>query len=256
MSLFERERPVSFKVGARELAGVLHVARGAAEAAVLFLHGFTGTRVEPHRLFVKCARRLAEAGIPSLRFDHAGCGESEGEFEEQTLDRMLREATAAAAFLREHMGAKRIGLVGLSLGGLTAARLAARDASVAALALWAPVANFEQLMLKAAGAPSLKVLLLLCPLDYHGSAIGEGFVRSVAGVCGPAELRGWRGRALIVHGTADEDVPLSHAEEYAAALGESARLLVLEEADHTFNSILHEGRVLSETLRFLREALG
>jgi len=169
---------------------------------------------------------------------------------------MLDEAAAAAEFLRGRTGAARLGLVGLSMGGFNAARLAARDASVEALVLWAAVASAENLILAMTGAPSLEAVASTCPFDHHGNAVGVGFVRSAAGLFAPAELRGWRGRALVVQGTADEEVPPSDAREYSAALGDRAKLVLVEGASHTFNAIPHEGRVLSETVSFLREALG
>ncbi|HIE24547.1 MAG TPA: alpha/beta fold hydrolase [Anaerolineales bacterium] len=43
--------------------------------AVLICHGFAGNRVESHFIFVKVARRLANAGFFVLRFDFRGFGE-------------------------------------------------------------------------------------------------------------------------------------------------------------------------------------
>ena len=61
------------------LYGMLHRPEGAGpHPAVMILHGFTGQRIEPHRLFVKLARQLVAAGIAALRFDFRGSGESEG----------------------------------------------------------------------------------------------------------------------------------------------------------------------------------
>ena len=66
---------------------ILHLptARDASCPAVAFFHGFTGTKVEPHRIFVKTARELAAIGFYVLRFDFRGCGDSAGDFSEMTI---------------------------------------------------------------------------------------------------------------------------------------------------------------------------
>jgi len=69
---------------------------GASRAAVLIVTGGPQYRVGSHRMFVLLARRLAQAGYPTLRFDYTGMGDSEGElctFADAGAD--LRNALAA-----------------------------------------------------------------------------------------------------------------------------------------------------------------
>jgi uncharacterized protein len=85
---------------------------------VVFFHGFTGDRMESHWLFVKFSRALALAGVASLRFDFFGSGESEGEFQQATLESEIADAEDAVDFMRREgdIGSNRLGLLGLSLG--------------------------------------------------------------------------------------------------------------------------------------------
>src|SRR6516165_8124503 len=94
---------------------------------VVFFHGFTGDRMESHWIFVKCSRALAFHGIASLRFDFYGSGESDGQFDEVTLQGEVSDAEAAVEFFRKQKGVdgRRLGLCGLSLGGAVAACVAA-----------------------------------------------------------------------------------------------------------------------------------
>src|SRR3974390_1954250 len=130
----------------RLLRGMIHRPDEAGArrnaAGVVFLHGFTGDRMESHWIFIKCARALAEAGTASLRFDFFGSGESEGEFREASLETELADARAAVAFLGKQKGIdhKRLGLCGLSLGG-TVAACTAPAARARALVLWSAVAH-------------------------------------------------------------------------------------------------------------------
>ena len=79
----DMETPVVFDSKGQQIVGMLHVPNGRGRfPGALLLHGFTGTKTESHRMFVKLSRRLAEHGIASLRFDFRGSGDSAGEFEE------------------------------------------------------------------------------------------------------------------------------------------------------------------------------
>src|SRR6266568_7542966 len=131
------------------LRGMLHfpgvsLGRRRRVPGVVFFHGFTGDRMESHWIFVKCARALAKAGIASLRFDFYGSGESEGEFRDASLLGEIADARAAVNFFRwQGIDAERLGMLGLSLGGVIAAILAP-DCDARALVLWSAPARPSQ----------------------------------------------------------------------------------------------------------------
>ena len=122
------------------LRGMLHIpdnAPGKVPVVCIF-HGFTGTKVEPHFIFVKLSRRLEKTGIASLRFDFGGSGESDGDFEDMTILTELDDAKAILDYAKSlpFADAERIGVVGLSMGGTVASLLAGdRKEEVAALCL-------------------------------------------------------------------------------------------------------------------------
>jgi len=73
------ERAVSFACGADRLYGVLSLPAQAAPArGVLIVVGGPQVRTGSHRQFTLLARSLAQAGVPVLRFDYRGMGDSEG----------------------------------------------------------------------------------------------------------------------------------------------------------------------------------
>ena len=72
------ERPLAFSLAGDTLVGVLHGA--PARRGVLIVVGGPQYRVGSHRQFVHLARALAAAGIPAMRFDYRGMGDSDGEF--------------------------------------------------------------------------------------------------------------------------------------------------------------------------------
>jgi exosortase A-associated hydrolase 1 len=72
------EIPLVFPCDGDEMVGILHTASPEATTAVLVVVGGPQYRVGSHRQFVHLARDLARAGIPVLRFDYRGMGDSAG----------------------------------------------------------------------------------------------------------------------------------------------------------------------------------
>ncbi len=141
-----RQEPVVFENAGQRLFGMFHIPEpphAPPFPAVVMLHGFAGHKIEPHRLFVKAARRFAAEGILALRFDFRGCGESDGDSEDLSIEGEIGDAKAALALVRGRGDVRRecVGLLGMSLGGSIAACVAgAERGAVRCLVLWAAVA--------------------------------------------------------------------------------------------------------------------
>jgi len=75
-----KERGVTFACQGDELVGVLHAAGESPLRGIVLVVGGPQYRVGSHRQFVHFARKLAAHGIPVLRFDYRGMGDSQGEF--------------------------------------------------------------------------------------------------------------------------------------------------------------------------------
>lgn len=88
--------------------------------------------VGPFRIWVDLARKLAELGFTTLRFDTAGLGDSEPRRETVSdIERAVLDFNDAAAMLRERTGATRFVPMGLCSGVDAAHRFSVRDNSVA-----------------------------------------------------------------------------------------------------------------------------
>ncbi len=86
-----RETACSFECGNDTLVGVLSepASAHAGEVGVVIIVGGPQYRAGSHRMFVQLARGLAARGMPALRFDVRGMGDSSGEprgFEQQSED--------------------------------------------------------------------------------------------------------------------------------------------------------------------------
>jgi len=73
------ELPVSFRCKGDALQGIIAAPESLPRYGVLVVVGGPQYRAGSHRQFTLLCRSLAERGIPSLRFDHRGMGDSEGQ---------------------------------------------------------------------------------------------------------------------------------------------------------------------------------
>ena len=72
------EQAFVFECEGERLVAVLHPGAEGATRGVLVVVGGPQYRVGSHRQFVTLARDLARAGVPVLRFDYRGMGDSDG----------------------------------------------------------------------------------------------------------------------------------------------------------------------------------
>lgn len=256
------ETPVVFECKGQQIVGMLHVPSGRARCpAALLLHGFTGTKTEIHRMFVKLSRRLAEHGIASLRFDFRGSGDSAGEFEELTIRSQILDSLEALKFLsrQEPINPRRIALVGMSLGGAIAAHVVAREPKkIKSLVLWAPVAEGAGILDDLSTPDAVASLAQTGITDYEANLVGVQFIRQFAEMKPLREVVKATCPVLIIHGSRDLTVPSEHADMYERALTTPKRQvkkIVIAGADHTFNKHLWESRVITETVDWLGETL-
>jgi exosortase A-associated hydrolase 2 len=127
-----------FEAAGRRLLGFLHRAAGAS-LGLVYCPPFGEERNQSHPASARAARALAAAGVAVLRFDFSGCGDSEGDLEDASIEDWLAEIAAAEAALREKAGVARVGFWGLRAGANLAALHASGRADTALLALWHPV---------------------------------------------------------------------------------------------------------------------
>lgn len=128
---------------AREIVILHRPASGPAPSPTLvWLGGYrsdmTGTKA------AEMDRFAAERGLAAIRFDYSGHGASGGDFRHGTISRWLEEALAVL----DHLSPARVVLVGSSMGGWIALRLAqeirrrGKGPQMAGIVLLAPAPDF------------------------------------------------------------------------------------------------------------------
>ena len=111
---------------------------------IIYTHPFAEEQNCSHSIVVKAAREFAKLGIPVMRFDLRGCGDSEGELENTTIDQWLKDIDSAIAVFKRELKIEKIGFWGIRLGcGLNV--LAAQNRpDIAFHILWQPVFEFDK----------------------------------------------------------------------------------------------------------------
>lgn len=254
------EKQIVFENKGQKLYGMLHLPDEGGRAPVVALfHGFTGTRVEPHRIFVKMARELMAHGIAALRFDFRGSGESEGDFVDMTVEGEISDALKSLDFLQAQpeLDPDCIGVLGLSLGGLVAAYVAGRGTRVKSLALWAALGLVEEVTLldEEHQEAAQQQLAERGFIDRGGNLMGVAFIEGLTHMRPLEEVAHYQGPALIIHGTGDEALSVRNASAYQKAIPERTELHIVEGADHTFDSREWEREVIEATRDWFLETL-
>jgi fermentation-respiration switch protein FrsA (DUF1100 family) len=181
---------------------------GSSPVTFLWLHGNAGNI--SHRL--EWLQRLhSRLGVNVFIFDYQGYGQSRGYPSEENT---YRDARAALHYLRMRgdVEVDRIVYFGKSLGGAVAVQLASEEPPYR-LVLNAPFAS----------------ILDMARLHYPFLPLGPILRTRYASINKIGEVRA---PVLIVHGEADEIVPLAQARRLYDAASEPKRLLVVEGAGH------------------------
>jgi pimeloyl-ACP methyl ester carboxylesterase len=232
----------------------LAFARIAGEGAgLMFLGGFRSDMQGSKALFLR--DWAAARGRPFLRFDYAGHGASQGDFEDGTIGGWL--ADSEAMLLARSQGPQL--LVGSSMGGWLAVLLALRHPlRVAGLVLLAPAPDFPQELLWPGLTEAQRARLLLAGRIELPSAYGPPVpitrtlveeARQHRLLPGPILLRC---PVRILQGMDDPDVPWRHALRLVDAIPpDDLRLTLIKDGDHRL-SRPQDLALLADTLAALQ----
>ncbi|WP_283195682.1 alpha/beta hydrolase [Rhizobium sp. AN80A] len=246
---------------AREIAYIARPAAGdKAGPTLVWLSGYrsdmSGSKA------VELDRMAAENGLACIRLDYSGHGLSGGEFRDGTISRWLEEAMAVVS----HLEPERIILVGSSMGGWIALRLAQELAArtgapkLDGMVLIAPAPDFTQVLIEPNLTEKEKTSLAERgffeepseyspePNIYTRALIEDGRNNRV--------LSGMIETGCPVHilqGMKDPDVPFSHAMTLIEHLpADDVVLTFIRDGDHRLSRPQDIERMLSAVKSLVR----
>ena len=216
---------------------------------VVICHGFKG--FAHFAFFPYLAERLAEAGLRAVTFDFSGSGIGDDRenftnplaFTHNTYLQELDDLEAVLGEAKVHDWIDDdYGLLGHSRGGAIAILHAARDPGVKALATWAAISSTNRWAPEVVAdwrqrgfvdIPNARTGVSI-PLSIELLHEVEEFGESKLNVALSASSI--RAPWLIVHGEADETVPVSEAQRLASLSEGTSTLRVVEGTGHTFGA--------------------
>ncbi|OAS16267.1 alpha/beta hydrolase family protein [Paenibacillus oryzisoli] len=245
-----------------ELAATLHYPTQQTAAVqpdcqryplIIICHGFIGSRIGVDRLFVKAARSFSEQGYFVLRFDYGGCGESTGDYGAGGLDVLIEQTRRVIDYgvSIDCVDLSRVILLGHSLGGAAAVLTAAKDHRVKTLVLWSAVAHPHNDIMRIVGKNEYEKLPLGGTIDHHGYKLTSRFFDSLSQHQPFEQLRKFTGDVFVLHGTADETIPVDYAPLYQKMFwlrkeGQCDLELVFQ-ANHTYSTTPSTTELLEKT---------
>lgn len=186
------EQALGFACGGEQLVGILSPSAAPARRGVLIVVGGPQYRAGSHRQFALLARALAAQGIPAMRFDYRGLGDSGGAL--RNFEMVQDDLRAAVdAFLHAVPGLQQVVLWGLCDAASAALFYAHGDPRVAGLVLLNPWARTEDGLARATLKHYYRDRLLqpaLWKKIFSGQFEFRAALRSFAGVLGAARGNG------------------------------------------------------------------
>ncbi|TET44517.1 MAG: alpha/beta fold hydrolase [Dehalococcoidia bacterium] len=218
-----------------KLAGEVYVPPADKPSPALCIcHGVPANTYNPaDRGYAALAERFSDAGFVTLIFNFRGAGKSEGNLDMLGWTRDLRAALNFLCDLDE-IDKKRICLLGFSGGAAVSVYITAHDPRISLLLACACPAHFRFLTSKEAGIATIRhfqEIEVIRDKDFPPSI--EDWLKGFEEVSAIQWIDKISPRPLLlVHGDADEVVPLEHAYMLFRKANEPKEIAIIPGAKH------------------------
>jgi dipeptidyl aminopeptidase/acylaminoacyl peptidase len=201
-----------------------------ARGSIVLLHGVRLDR----RSLSALGAAFSDAGYRSILVDLRGHGESTGRYltygslEAEDVSKVLDDVAARGRELGP------VGAFGFSYGAAVALDLGARDPRVSAVVAAAPFSSLRE-VLGDYRREYLPAMLSVIPDSWFERALWDAAWLTSCDLEAASPLRsvqGSRARQLLIHGTADTQVPLRHSVALSSVAGPLAELRTVPGAAH------------------------
>jgi dipeptidyl aminopeptidase/acylaminoacyl peptidase len=223
----------------KTIHGVVHFPEHTPSPCVICSHGLFSSKDSPK--FIAIAESLAAEGFVAIRYDHRGCGESEGKIEDTTVSGRLKDLDSIITFANRQFAIDgTLGLLGSSMGGFISLLAAARDNFFKALVAWATPFFLRRTKkdFKETDYPPLK----------------DGFYEDL-NKYNLVDVLGKIKYCLLLHGKNDELVPVWHAEKNYEGLSEPKQIEIFTGGDHRFTDAHHRKKAIRLTTEWFKKYL-
>ncbi|MBF0468028.1 MAG: alpha/beta hydrolase [Desulfamplus sp.] len=237
-------KEIEFTCDNRMLYGMLHLPSCPDPPLVIGSHGLEGSMESSKQKLL--SEMLPENGFAFLRFDHRGCGRSEGDFVTDTsLSKRVQDMLHAVEYvLQLNLTSLKIFLFGSSLGGSTCisawSRLADKGLNPWGATLCAaPVNSLTIGQIPLNGNERRPAL----PLSFFEDNLLFDLTEKVS------DLH----NLLIFHGDNDKTVPVENAYNLYSNASDPKKLVILKGGDHQMSNKDHQKTFETEVIAWLKK---
>ncbi len=207
---------------------------------VVVIHGFTGHIEEAH--IVAVSKGINAVGFATLRADMYGHGQSDGTFRKHTLFKWMTNALTVIDYARSLDFVTDIYLCGHSQGGLLVMLAAAMKHDVikgliplSPACMIPEIARSGELLGLSFDPNHIPEVLY----SWDGRELDGNYARVAQTIRVEDAIERYRGPVLVVHGDADESVPVEYGIRAAEAYA-NGRLVLIPGDDHCYNRHLDQ----------------
>ncbi len=235
-----QSKKISFLSDGLLLKGVLHLPAEDHPPVIIGSHGLLSDSSSPKQ--IELARQCNAFGIAFFRFDHRGCGESEGVFQEVTsLDARCNDLISAIkAIQAEDNTGNTLGLFGSSMGGAVCLSVANAVKADAIVTFAAPV-RIDSIV-KHSELP-------------HDATISSPLFDQIYLQFDISNKLSNLNHILIFHGDSDDVVHPSNAHEIYSKAGEPKKLIIQKGGDHRMSDKKHQDNFIQEAASWFKKWL-
>jgi len=232
---------IDFQVDGLLIKGELHCPDRENPPLVVGSHGLEGSKSSAKQMVL--SRLLPKNGIAFFRFDHRGCGQSQGNFLTDTsLEKRTHDYMGAIQYILDlNLTSRNLGLFGSSMGGATC------------INAWESI---ESLDLKLCGgifcsAPAQSRTIENIPVEANGKrpALPLSFFKKnlLFNLLDKARILH---HVMIFHGDADSVVPVSNAHDIYSYMQFPKKKIIHRGGDHQMTSKRHQAEFTQEALKW------
>jgi len=245
-SEMEEER-FEITIGDERLIGIHQMGLKHDDVCIVASHGLAASKDSPK--YIELARRCKELGIPLVRFDYRGLGESDGGFLESVTTKRMDDLDAVINYVEDVLGIDRVGVFGSSLGGFLSILRASADVRVGSAVILATPFNLVELVesrIETGGFESPEM-----------EDIAPMFLKDLMdlGLDMDVTLRRVNCPTLVIHGSSDEVVPVEDAQMIHMWLRGKKQVSIIEGGDHVFSVPHHLDKVMTLSMDWFSKHL-
>jgi alpha-beta hydrolase superfamily lysophospholipase len=227
---------ISFEADGMKLKGVLHSPDDKRSPVIIGSHGLFSNSSSPKQIAL--AEQCNRLGMAYFRFDHRGCGSSEGEFDRVTsLEARCRDLIAAVEIINNRTDTNgSLGLFGSSMGGTVCLHTAGRVAANSLVTFAAPIRS------DLTGSQSE---MSRSEIVFDAAKRQFDITQELSDIS----------NILIFHGDADDVVPVSHAREIYNLARQPKQMIIQKGGDHPMSNKGHQKEFVRETSLWFKQGL-